>query len=234
MRAAIACSTSMSRTTIGPLVTMPTGVSASRQASRAAARQGVAAFDRLIRIGGGAERRLLARPRRFGQLAAQHGHEVGLDEDDRGEVVALAELELVLVAPGEAVVTAVGAAAVWVQRPAERHALDAVQRRAAVDLLIGGMVGALHGIRQRRDASGLDQRGDVASRRPRVAEVEQRRGSGLGHDDRTISLFVRLVKRGAAPRQFTPCRSAPLLASSRARRRGSGRDPTPASSRCRR
>ena len=45
-------------------------------------------------------------------------------------------LELHVVAAGEAVVAAVGAAAVRVERPVERHALDAVERRAAGDLLV--------------------------------------------------------------------------------------------------
>ena len=46
------------------------------------------------------------------------------------------ELELRLVAPREAVVAAVRAAAVRVERPVERHALDGVQRRPAGDFLI--------------------------------------------------------------------------------------------------
>ena len=199
----------------------------------AAAGEGVAAFDRLIGIGGGAERDLLAGPRRPGQLAPQHRDEVRLHEDDRGEVVAGAELELVLVAPGEAVVAAVGAAAVRVQRPAERHALDAVQRRAAMDLLVGGVVGALHRVGQRRDAAVLHQGGDVARGRTGVAEVEQRRESGLGHAIRTISPFVRPVKGVAARRRSRRAGAhfcSPVVEQGC---RGSRRDSTPGSSRCR-
>ena len=49
----------------------------------------------------------------------------------------------VVVAAREAVVAAVRAAAVGVERPVEeRHALDAVQRGAAGDFLVAGLVGA--------------------------------------------------------------------------------------------
>ena len=174
-RAASCCSTSMSRTTIGPLVTTPTGVRESRHASRLPRVSAVASLDRLIRVGGGAERHLLVRPGGPGQLPPQHLHEVRLHEDHRGEVVALAEFELMLVAAGETVVAAVRAAAVGVEGPPERHALDAVQCRPAADLLVGGVVGPLHRIGQRADAACLHQRGNVAGGRTRVAQVEERR-----------------------------------------------------------
>ena len=73
---------------------------------------------------------------------AQDLDQVGLDEDDRREVIVGPELELRLVAAREAVVAGVRAAAVRVQRPVERHALHRVQRRAAGDLLVARGVGA--------------------------------------------------------------------------------------------
>ena len=60
---------SASRTTIGPLVTSPTGVRPASSASSEPARELVVPLDRLIRIGRGAERDLLARPRRLVELA---------------------------------------------------------------------------------------------------------------------------------------------------------------------
>ena len=80
-------------------------------------------FDRLIGVGRGAERHQLARPGRLVELAPQHLEEVDLDEDRRREVVARTELELGLVAAREAVVAGVGAAAIRVERPVERHSL---------------------------------------------------------------------------------------------------------------
>ena len=55
VRADRSCSTSVSRTIIGPLVTMPTGDRGVAQRFEHAARELVRALDRLIRIGGGAE-----------------------------------------------------------------------------------------------------------------------------------------------------------------------------------
>ena len=104
-------------------------------------RQLVVSFDRLIRIGRGPDRHLLALPGVVIELLPQDFDQVGLDEDDRRELVARSELELRLVAPGEAVVTGVGAAAIGIQRPVEGHPLHAVERRAAGDLLIAGSVG---------------------------------------------------------------------------------------------
>lgn len=94
------------------------------------AREAVVSFDGLVGIGGGAERDLLPGPGRLRQFPPQHGDEVGLHEDDGGEIVTRAKLELRLVAAREAVVAAVRAAAVRIQRPAERHALHLVQGRA--------------------------------------------------------------------------------------------------------
>ena len=71
----------MSRTTIGPLVTIPTGLLPATSASKRSARQLVMSFDRLIGVGRGAERGHLARPRRMVELAPKHLDEVRLDEN---------------------------------------------------------------------------------------------------------------------------------------------------------
>ena len=110
-------STSLSRTTIGPLVTSPTGVRPRVSASNRAPCQLVVAFDRLIRIGGRAERHLVALPRRTIEFALKHLHEVALHEDDRRELVTRVQLELRVIPAGEAVVAGVRAAAVRIQRP---------------------------------------------------------------------------------------------------------------------
>ena len=55
---------------------------------------------------------------------AQHLDEVRLHEDDRRELVVRAQLELRVVAARVAVVAAVRAAAIRIQRPLERHPLD--------------------------------------------------------------------------------------------------------------
>ena len=66
-----------------------------------------------------------------------------------------AELELRVIAAREAVVAAVRAAAIGVQRPVERHALHGVQRRPAGHFLIAGAVGSVRGIRQAVDRAVL-------------------------------------------------------------------------------
>ncbi len=126
-----------------------------------AAGEPIRALDRLVRIGGGAERDLLAPPGRAMQLVAQPRHEVGLDEDQRRELIVGVELELRLVAAREAVVTAVGAAAIGVERPLERHSADPVEGRTAADFTIRRLVGAA-GAADRFNAAGLDQAGDVS------------------------------------------------------------------------
>ena len=128
---------------------------AARQRLDGLARQLVVPFDRLIRIGRGADRDLLPCPRRPIQLAPEHVDDVVLDENDRRELVVGVHLELHVIAPGETVMTAVRAAAIRVQRPAERHALDAVQRRPAGDFLIAGLVGARFGFSERGGAAAF-------------------------------------------------------------------------------
>ena len=99
-----------------------------------------------------------------------------LDENHRRELVVGVHLELHVIAAGEAVVAAVRAAAVRIQRPVERHALDAVQRRAAGDFLIAGLVGARFRLGERGGAAVLSR---VSAIRRVVglegAEVEQER-----------------------------------------------------------
>lgn len=112
-----------------------------------AARQFVCALDRLVGVGRGAEADRLPGPRRLVEFAAQHGDEVGLDENDRGEVIARIEFEVRLVPAREAVVASVRAAAIRIQRPLEeRHALYPVEGRSAANLLVGGRVAAAPGV----------------------------------------------------------------------------------------
>ena len=148
------------------------GVAARAAPSSAPARQLVVALDRLVAVGGGAERHDLARPRRPRQLAPQHLDEVGLHEDHRRELVAGAELELRVVAARVAVVAAVRAAAVRVQRPLEvAHPLDVVQRRPAAHLLVAGGVGAALGVGERRHAAGFTR--SATRRVVGPAEIEE-------------------------------------------------------------
>jgi hypothetical protein len=102
-----------------------------RQHLEARARQAVAAFRRLVRVGGRADRDVLALPGRPGELGPQHVGDVDLDADR--PAVALVERPVGAVLEGADVAerAAVDAAHVRVQRPPERHALDAVERRLA-------------------------------------------------------------------------------------------------------
>ena len=87
--------------------------------------------------------------RHFGgrNLLAQHAPDVDLDHDLGVEVVTGVEIQVGVGVPGEAVDAAVGAAAVRVDRPAERHRRipgHLVQRRSAVHL-VEGHAGELRG-----------------------------------------------------------------------------------------
>ena len=97
----------------------------------AGARQAVAALGRLVRVGRGADRDRLARPRAARELAPQHVGDVDLDAD-RG-AVALVRRAVGAQLEGADVTerAAVRAAHVRVERPAERHALHAVERDLA-------------------------------------------------------------------------------------------------------
>ena len=63
----------------------------------------VAALDPLVRVGVGAERHVLARPRRPRELGAQHLDDVRLDDDLRLEVPPGVQVEVLVRRPGEAV-----------------------------------------------------------------------------------------------------------------------------------
>ena len=75
------------------------------------------------------------------KLARQDLGQIALDEDDRRELVADAELEMPLVLARIAVLAPVRAAPVGIERPAERHAGGARERRTDGDLLIARLVG---------------------------------------------------------------------------------------------
>jgi glucose 1-dehydrogenase len=99
-----------------------------------AARQPVAPLAVLVRISRRPHRDRVAGPARRRELAPEHLDHVRLHDDLRGEVLADAEVEVAVERPREAVVARVRAAAVGVDRPAERHASGVghpVQRRLA-------------------------------------------------------------------------------------------------------
>ena len=98
----------------------------------------------------------------------EHLDEVVLHENHRRELVVGVHLELRVIAAREAVVAAVRAAAIGVERPVERHPLDAVQRRTAGHFLIARLVGAALGLGQRGGAAVLDGIRDVAGGRLRL------------------------------------------------------------------
>ena len=112
-----------------------------RQRLERAPRNLVVAFDRLVGIGGRAERDEPFLPRGPLELPAQDFSEVDLDQNDRGKIVPWTQVELRVKASGEAVMAAVRATPIGVQRPAKRHALHSIQRGPAGDLLVPGIVG---------------------------------------------------------------------------------------------
>ena len=160
----------------------------------------VAALDRLIRIGGGAESDELA-ALRPAELPPQHVREVHLDEDDRRELVARVELQVRVVPAGEAVVAAVGAAAIRVQGPFERHAPHPVEGGAAGDLLVARIVGPANrggqggGERPVAGASLPNQVRDLPRGRPAGRQIEQGCAAAAWH---ICILFAhrRMVHRG--------------------------------------
>ncbi len=144
-------------------------------------------FDRLIRVGGGADRNLLARPCGTIQLAHQDLDDVVLDENHRGELVARVHFELHVITAGEAVMTAVRAAPVRVEGPVERHAFDAVERGAAGDLLIARLIGARFRLGERGGSALLHEFCDSPGGGPGRAQIKQ-----------CHSLYVRLMMRAPA------------------------------------
>ena len=100
--------------------------------------QPVARLDPLVGVGVGAERDVLARPSGTRKLAGEHLRRVDLDDDLALEVAPGVEVQIAVRRPREAVDAGVGAAAVGVHRPAERHrrALgDAIEHRARPHLV---------------------------------------------------------------------------------------------------
>ena len=104
-----------------PLVRIENGVPAAASARENAGHQPVAALGPLVRVGVRAERHVLTAPGRPGELPAQHLGHVDLHDDLAVEVGAGVELEPGVRSTGEAVDAGVRAAAVGIDRPAERH-----------------------------------------------------------------------------------------------------------------
>ena len=151
-------------------------------------------FDRLVRIRRGADRDELARPRRPIELAAQHVHHVALDENDGGELVVRVHLELHVVPAREAVVAAVGAAAIRVERPVEWHPAHRIERGTAGHLLIPCRVGAPLGLGERGGTAAFDDVGDVARAGLSGSEIDEQRIGGRrqrGPTHAEFSCFIR-------------------------------------------
>ncbi len=164
-------------------------------ALRAAARESVVAFNRLIGIGRRSDGNRLVPPGRTIQFPPQYFGDVSLDQNDRGELVAGIHLELNVIAAGEAIVAAMGAASIRVQRPVERHTLYRVQGGTAADLLILSVVRASVGLGQRGGTAGLDDVGDVAGAGRGSTEIaKERKGlwKGVNHDEIEHSSYVPL------------------------------------------
>src|SRR4051812_16118528 len=149
-------------------------------------------FDRLIGIGGRADGHSFALPRRPIQLACEDVGDIGFDENHGRELVAGIHFELGVIATGEAVVAAMRAAAVRIQRPAERHAAHAIERRPARHLLIARIVGTAVGVSERRGAAGFHRHGDFAGRWFPDTELEERHAVSyaLSSPDVTAPLYI--------------------------------------------
>ena len=128
-RRAASTSTSTSRLTIGPRVMRENGVRAHAELADARARQAVASLRRLVRVRRRADRDALPLPRRPRELATQHLGDVDLDPDRAAVPVVRRPVGTRLERADVTERAAVGAARVRVQRPVERHALDAVAAR---------------------------------------------------------------------------------------------------------
>ena len=132
---------------------MPTGVRPATSALSDAARQLVVPFDRLIGIGGGAERDASSRVHDgLSSSRASTSAKFTLTKISDENSSSGPELELRLIAAGEAVVAPVRASAIGIQRPVEGHALHRIQRGSARDFLVARLVGAALRLVQRPDA----------------------------------------------------------------------------------
>src|SRR5262245_18767508 len=93
---------------------------------------------------------------------------------------------------------AVGAAAIRVERPRERHPLDGIECGAADDFLIASRVGALHRFGERFGAAGFDRVRYLACRRFASPEIEKK-----GHFHSELSdlrlIFAMTISRYAGP-----------------------------------
>ena len=86
-----------------------------------------------------------------------------------------AHVELRVIAAGEAVVAAMGAAAIGVERPIERHPADRIQGRATGDFLIARAVGARVEADERVGPAEFDRAGHLTRRWRSRREIEQER-----------------------------------------------------------
>ena len=93
--------------------------------------EAVAPFGRLVRVGRGSDRHLLARPRSAGELGTEDVGNVELDANRAPVAIVRGTIGPLLEGADVTERAAVDAAGVRVQRPGEWHSLDAVQRRAA-------------------------------------------------------------------------------------------------------
>ncbi len=133
--------------------------------------QPVAALGALVAVDVRPHGDVLAAPAPRAQLAAEQVGGVHLDDDLRVESGARVEVQVAVRLAGEAVDAGVGAAAVRIHRPGERHARGAGH---AVDdgagpHLVEGDAAELGGVERPRDDVGTEQRG--CRRRGVVAQV---------------------------------------------------------------
>ena len=68
-----------------------------------------------------------------------------------------------------------GAAAIRIQRPFERHPFDAIERGSAADFLVSGGVRAPDRFGQRFGAADFNEVGDLPRRGFGFAEIEEKR-----------------------------------------------------------
>jgi len=80
-----------------------------------------------------------------------------------------------VVSPRIAVVAAVGAASVGIQSPLERHALDSIQRRPALNFLVARCVGATLCLGERSCPACFHQARDLPGCGDIPADLEEQR-----------------------------------------------------------
>ena len=114
------------------------GGAGTRELDDARPGEPVATLGGLVRVGGGADRHLLPRPRAPRELGAENVGDVRLDADRAAVAVVGGPVGPLLESADVTERAAVDAAGVGVQRPGERHPLDAVERGAAGLLAVLG------------------------------------------------------------------------------------------------